>query len=419
MKRRHFLAAPAAAWIACGQQEDLRADLVKTLKDNILAFWHPRCLDTAGGYMVDFDAQGQPKPSGRKMIVTQARMLWFFSRMARAGLGDRKAMLAAAGHGWRFLSRKMYDERLGGFYWEVDAAGTQITRSAKHLYGQSFGLYALGEYALASGRTDVLDFAGRFFDVLERRAHDGEHGGYRESFQVDWSPGRAGEISPMGLPHELKLMNTHMHLMEALSTYYRASRRGQVRERLRELIGILSNAVIRKELPAGTDQYTEEWTPVLKGAGARISYGHDMENVWLLHDACDAAGQSFSPYLDLCRGLWKYALRYGWDNDRGGFFYTGDFNQPADNRVKSWWVQAEALVSALTMWKLTGEPDYFERFRKTWQFVTSFQIDRERGEWHESVQPDGRGTGNKGSAWKAAYHNGRAMIECERLLRAG
>jgi len=127
------------------------------------------------------------------MIVTQARTLWLFSRMARAGYAGEE-YLAAADIGFHFLKEN----------------------------GQAFALYAIPEY-------------------------------------------------------------------------YRASKLPLARERLLELINIQSNAMVRKNLGACTDKYERDWTPRPEAGYARVSYGRDIENVWLLIDACDAAGLSNYP----------------------------------------------------------------------------------------------------------------------------
>lgn len=408
------LAVPALAQEPTRQAIATRME--QALRDNLIAFWLPRCLDrTHGGYHMNFDPEGRAKP-GTKGIVTQARMVWLFSRLARAG-HDRARSLEAAGHGYNFLRERMWDATNGGFYWEVDATGKQRLKPHKHLYGQSFALYALSEYALASGRKDVLDFTTQFFRLLEAKAHDPQHGGYREHFHEDWSPPTPGEVGYMG-DASLKLMNTHLHLMEAMTTFYQASRLPVARDRLIELISIESNTVVRKGLVACTDKYTRDWTPRLEGEYARVSYGHDLENVWLLMDANAAAGLPDRPYLDLYRGLWAYSLKYGYDETQGGFYYLGPFNAPATDRQKSWWVQAEALVSALRMWKATGDPLYWKVFAKTWEFVDWHQIDWKNGEWWATVDPDGKQSGDKAHIWKAGYHNGRALLECLEMLRA-
>lgn len=390
--------------------------LEKNLKENILAFWLKKSIDRVnGGYTINFGPRGEDKGPGVKMIVSQARTVWLFARSARAGYCG-KGCLDAAEHGYRFLREKMWDARDGGFYWEVDATGNKKQRTGKHLYGQSFGLYAVSEYALATRRKDVLDFAVKFFNLLEVKAHDAKFGGYQEFFDAQWGEAK-GESPYLGGNPGLKLMNTHLHLLEAMTTFYRASKLPLARERLIELINIQSNAVVRKNLGACTDKYNRDWTPRLEGEFARVSYGHDLENIWLLIDACAAAGISNYPLLDLYRTLFDYSLKYGYDTKKGGFFDSGSFNQPADRLIKVWWVEAEAIVSALYMFRLTSDQKYLDVFENTYKFIEKYQTDWENGEWHANITPDDQPQGDKAHSWKAGYHNGRAMIECLHILK--
>ena len=390
--------------------------LEKNLKENILSFWLNKSIDRAnGGYTINFGPRGEAKGPGVKMIVSQARTVWLFARAARAGYCQQEC-LAAAEHGFRFLRDKMWDQKNGGFYWEVDATGEKKQRTGKHLYGQAFGLYALSEYALAGKSKDALDLASRLFNLLEEKSHDARYGGYQEFFNSDWT--EAKDESPyLGGTPGLKLMNTHLHLLEAMTTFYRASQLPLARERLLELINIESNAVVRKNIGACTDKYERDWKPRLEGEFARVSYGHDLENIWLLIDACDAAGISNYPFLDLYRMLFDYSLKFGYDEKNGGFYDSGGFSQPADRLTKTWWVEAEAIVSALYMHRLTRDAKYLGVFEKTYDFIDKYQVDWENGEWHAQILPDGRSQGDKAQPWKAGYHNGRAMIECLIILK--
>lgn len=394
-----------------------RPRLESNLTQNIMAFWHPKTMDEKyGGYILNHDIEGKLKGNAPlKMIVTQSRMLWLYSHLAREGCGGN-GYLSAADSGFRFLKDKMWDQKNGGFYWEVDATGEKKLLRRKHLYGQAFGLYALSEDHLASGKQEALDLANQLFNVMEARAHDKTYGGYLEWFNEDWTPGPTTGNTYMGEPDH-KLMNTHLHLLEALTTYYRASKSPLARERLLELIEIQSNTVLRKGLGACTDKYLRNWEPVLTGRYARVSYGHDLENIWLLNDACDAAGISNYPLLDLYRSLYDYALKYGFDQVRGGFFNTGAFNQPASDLGKSWWVQAEACVASLYMYRLTHEARDLQVFEKTCDWIDQHQTDWKNGEWFEMVHPDGSATGDKAQIWKSGYHNGRAMMECLAILK--
>ena len=102
---------------------------------------------------------------------------------------------------------------------------------------------------------------------------------------------------------------------------------------------------------------------------------------------------------------------------QGGFYDSGLIRQEADGRRKIWWVEAEAIVSALYMYRFTRDPQYLEVFDKTLEFIEKHLVDWRNGEWHEFVTPDGQIGGSKAHVWKAAYHNGRAMIECLQLLK--
>jgi mannobiose 2-epimerase len=222
----------------------------------------------------------------------------------------------------------------------------------------------------------------------------------------------------MNAAPDLKLMNTHLHLLEAMTTYYRASKSPVARDRLIELINIETNAVVRKDIGACTDKYSRDWTPRLEGNFARVSYGHDIENVWLVIDALETIGMPSHPFVDLFKSLWDYSLKYGYDAENGGLWYTGAFNKPADERRKDWWVQAEAIVSAVYMYKYTKDAKYLDVFRKTYDFIDRYMTDWEVGEWHPAVTAENKASGGKANIWKAGYHNGRAMIECVRVLRA-
>jgi len=397
----------------------LRAELPvlrKNLEEAVVRSWYPRVVDrTHGGYRIAFDAAGAPMADGSKMIVSQARMLWLFARLARAGYRAPE-MREAAAHGYRFLVDHMRDIEHGGYVWEVDEAGARVTDGSKVIYGESFVLYAFSEYFRATGDGDALTRATELFDLIDSRAHDAAYGGYFELFQADWSAPPASRPSPIGGPAGAKLMNTHLHLLESVAEYYRASRSTKARERLFELIAIQGSAVVRKDLTACTDEYRRDWTPILEGTSARVSYGHDIENIWLLADAVETVGQSNAPWLDLYRRLFDYSYRHGFDASQGGFFYRGGFNAQASQREKVWWVEAEALMSALTMFRLTREPVYADVFARSLRWVSERQTDWKAGEWFAEVQPDGSTTGVKGDRWKEGYHNGRALIESIRII---
>lgn len=393
--------------------------LERMLQDDIVRFWYPDLVDRdSGGFKLNHDAGGRWKGPAPKGIVSQARMVWFLSRLSRSPYGKPEHLTAAL-KGYEFLKGCLWDKDHGGFYWTVSHDGQTPIESGKHLYGQAFGLFALSELALASGDKEPLRLASQLFNLLEERAHDDLHGGYRESFERDWSEPAPGTRGYMGATPDMKLMNTHLHLMEAVTTFYQVSREDLVRERLLELVNIQSNSVVRKTIGACTDKYSLDWEPLSGREYSVVSYGHDIENAWLIMAACDALGTSRQPFLDLYRTLFDYSLSYGFDHQKGGFFYTGPFRSKAVDLDKHWWVQGEGLISALMLFEITGEMKYWNVFLKTLSWIDLYQTDRKSGDWHAVVLPDGTSQGAKASLWKTPYHNGRALLESLRILRRG
>lgn len=400
------------------------------LTETVLDFWFPRCIDEEhGGFVTSYDQTGAFAGNGHKQIVTQARMVWLTARLAREGYGETYREIAD--HGLAFLFEKMWDEENGGFVWETKRDGT-VTKPNKHLYGQSFGLYALSEYYRATGDETAATYAHDLVEVLDRNAKDETHGGYVEYFTPEWDPITEGRtylenIEPDWSPKEsgdsvldpaLKLMNTHLHLMEAFRTYYLAFGTDRGRRRLHELLDICTTTVVRTGFGACTDKYTSEWQPKLDDEDFRIvSYGHDLENVWLSMDAAAALSLSTGLFVDLYETLWEYSLEYGYDETNGGFYFYGGFDEPASFRVKAWWVQAECMTSALRTFEETGDARYLDVFEATFEFLDRYGIDHEHGEWHSGVNDDLEPVGRKGAVYKAAYHNGRVLLECIETMK--
>jgi mannobiose 2-epimerase len=88
-------------------------------------------------------------------------MTYARSAAARAGYEMERA-LEFARHGAKYLVEKMWDEKHGGFYWMTDRKG-RVTIDRKIAYGQSFGIYAMSEYYLATG-----DETGDEFNLFAR-----------------------------------------------------------------------------------------------------------------------------------------------------------------------------------------------------------------------------------------------------------
>jgi mannobiose 2-epimerase len=124
------------------------------------------------------------------------------------------------------------------------------------------------------------------------------------------------------------------------------------------------------------------------------------------------AGVPAETHVGLYRMLWDNALEHGFDHRRGGLYENGPPGRPADKLNKIWWVQAEALPSALELWRRTQDERYRRAFELTLDWITNEQADWNAGDWHAAIQPNGRPAGGKSGDWKDPYHQGRAVLEC-------
>ena len=230
-------------------------------------FWLEHGIDREyGGYLVCFDCHGRPMKElavlspDDKMIVTQTRMIWGFSALLRNGLAKRcgweEACREAAVQGVDFFIEKFWDKKHTGWAWVTDRKGN-VLDNGKLVYGQTFAIYALAEYYMATGDARGLEYAEKTFDALKKYAADTYHGGYFENFKEDWtleSPGVYGG--------DLKSLDIHMHTMEAYTTLYEATGKEIHKRALEEIIQIVLTYMV--------DVYKRQ------GCSSRYFYG----NLW-------------------------------------------------------------------------------------------------------------------------------------------
>jgi cellobiose epimerase len=384
----------------------------RLLRESVVDFYLPGCIDQQKGGFHEVLRDGKFSGNGEKFLTLQARHVWFFSTLAAAGI-EREKALAAATHGYEFLQSKMRDRDQGGYFSKVTDAG-DIKDPRKHVYLNSFTLYALAAFAQVSDneqKQQALSAAKELFALLESKAYDREFGGYVEFFERDWRPitdGNAqGYVGAIG--H--KTYNTHLHLLESYAELFRLWPDERVRRRLAELITINVSTVHFPTENNNVDAFNANWTIVQEPRNLRASYGHDVECVWLVMDAARTLGMSPALLHTWARGLGESCLRYGYDPEHGGFFNSGPLGKPADDRKKTWWVQAEAMLGALDLYRQTKDAKYYDVFARTLDFCEKHQIASEGG-WWATREADGSPNTDKTrtSPWQGGYHAGRALL---------
>jgi mannobiose 2-epimerase len=398
------------------------------LRKELTEDWYPRAVDRQrGGFHQSFARDWSPLPDENTFLVYQARMTWTAAAFARYSPTHRDEYVGYARHGIDFLDRVMRDKELGGFHWMLDPQGRLDPRlgDEKHAYGTSFVIYAASTVRAVAGDDRALQVARDAFDWLEQHAHDAQYGGYFEAIRRDGTPiltwdenaPIARRTDRVGIYYGFKTMNVHIHLLEALTALSQVDDRPVVKERLRELLGIVRDRIAVE--PGALNLYlTRDWRAI----PAHDSFGHDVETAYLLVEAAEALGIPEDPKTwQVARRLVDHALDWGWDAELGGFYDKGEsFAGPAWDRKKVWWTEAEGLNALLVMHQRFGDrtDSYAKAFRKQWDFIEKHLIDPVHGGWFAETTRDGTliGDGAKANPWKANYHTARALMNVATLL---
>lgn len=413
-----------AGWLLCltlgllatgnlGAKE--RADYAREFKtqlvQKILPYWYETTVDKQyGGYRLSDDAQKPAAPATEKQLVTQARMVWGFSLAHRKGLSDGKCnYLQAAEQGYKFLLEHFLDTEYGGYFWTTDLKGKPLNQR-KLVYGESFVMYAFVEYYRASGDRAALNHALELYRVLQRRSHDAKYEGWVEHFERDWTPMLKPGPEAIVEVGGCKSANTHLHLMEALTELYEATHEAQVRQSLEEAVKLNATYFYPKDAGKSCFHRHLDWRPVTEASSAGLSYGHNVEFAWLLVRAETVLGRQaawahFEAHLD-------HAIKYGYDQARGGLYSRGFDNQPATDTDKVWWVQAEMLAALTDGLKQRDNPVYAQALEKLLEFIVKYQAVPADGIWLDTVKADGTPKVTaKAHNWKGNYHDVRGMVK--------
>lgn len=417
----------------CTAYEEIKSDLEK----GILKFWVANGIDEEnGGYFLDFDENGKPMGDKDKMLVTQTRMVWGFAALAREY--KNQDYLNYAIQGVRFLIDHFWDKQYKGWFWNTDLKGNVID-AGKVIYGETFAIYALCEFALAVRELrpeeeigeEAYKYAEETFNCLQIYAADTLYGGYYENMERDWSKSPYGACAG-----DIKSLNIHMHMLEAYTTLYEYSGLEIHKRKLQEVIDLVLQKMVNLNIGCGFDQLGPElerrpaisiprtWTQdreensEIADAVDTTFYGHNIELVWLLDRACDVMGQPHHTYDYVGKMLVDHALRYGFDYEYGGVYYAGPYEGMATKLEKEWWENCEALIGFLDVYEHLDDEKYLDAFLKTWDFCSKYMIHPETGEWHQLVSKNGKVlVGCIGNGWKGIYHTGRAMLECKKRLQ--
>lgn len=383
----------------------LKAETLQELTRGILPYWISRMIDTRGGFYGRIDGHEQLCPDADKGAILNARILWTFSSAYR--LLRKEEYLKMADRAKRVILHDFYDKEYGGIYWSLNSNGVPAD-TKKQMYALGFAVYGLSEYHRATGDEEALDYAVRLFHDIEAHSFDTVKNGYCEATTREW-----GEIADMRLSekdaNERKTMNTHLHLLEPYTNLYRVWKNEHLAERIRNLIHLFLYRILNPETHHLQLFFDDDWNSRYR----IVSYGHDIEASWLIHEAALELGDPvlLAEVEPVIRRIAQAAAE-GLNAD-GGMRYEKNESTHHTDADCHWWVQAETVVGYLNIYQHFGDKESLQKAFRCWEFIKRHLIDRTHGEWLWSVRADGtpNHSDDKAGFWKCPYHNGRMCLE--------
>jgi mannobiose 2-epimerase len=386
------------------QQSGLKTELFRELQ-NILAFWENRMVDERnGGFLGAIDFDGHIIEGAGKGAVLNARILWTFSKAYNTSQEGKYLLLAE--RAYEYIESHFWDKMDGGVFWHLSAEG-QIRDDRKQTYAQAFALYGLAEYYKASKSNVVLERCFELFDLLELKARDLEQGGYVEAYAGDWSKLDDMRLSEKDI-NAPKTLNTHLHVLEAYTNLFKVCRHERVRRALVDMTELFLDKYISNSGHLNLF-FNKQW----RLQSDLISYGHDIETAWLLHDAAKELDSEslLKQVVDAAVRIGDQFMKVGM-LPNGGVLYE-NHSRGMDGEFMEWWGQAEAMVGLYDCYQITRDEKYLEAVHIIWDFIKSHFFNKKQGEWYWAVDVTGNPIENKELAgfWKCPYHNARMCFE--------
>ncbi len=389
----------------------LASQVKKELTGNILPYWMGKMCSPEGGFYGRIDGGERLDAAAPVGNIMVARILWTFAAAYRilkdkVDPAEAQSYLDMAIRAKSMIINKFYDPEFGGTYWSLGSEGRPLD-TKKQIYAIAFTIYGLAELNRATGDGEALEYAIKLFNSIEEHSLDTEMDGYFEAFTRSWEGIEDMRLSDKDA-NESKTMNTHLHVLEAYTCLCRVWRNRLLEDRLRGLIEIFENRILGAEGHLRLF-FDDDWN-----CGYNIvSYGHDIEASWLIHEAAEVLGDA--SVLERIEALVpRIAAAAGKGlASSGGMIYENNTSEGHQDGDFHWWVQAETVVGYFNLWDHFGSQEGLEKALMCWDFIKENLIDRENGEWFWSLRADGtvNRSDDKAGFWKCPYHNGRMCME--------
>lgn len=312
-------------------------------------------------------------------LIQISRYLWFYSNFK-----DEENLI---------ISNEIFNHLISEYMIEKGSLVCSKKEMDYHLYSLSFALYGISEYYKVNNTKQVKQIIDELVNFIEMNFYDLSAKMYNEQLTLDL---KISEQNKIGLGNNPYTANSVIHLMEAYSNLCMID--NSYKKLLKKVINILFENFYNEN--GYFNQFLDEGKLEVD---APISYGHDIETVWLVQEALDVLGISNVEYLDklslICQNVANQVLE------------TGHFPVTSEGGESVWWAISEAIVG----FKYANEKGIFKNELST--LILNYFLNNVYKTNHTINTFDDGGANPRGSVankWKTPYHDGRMLLMVKR-----
>jgi len=351
---------------------------LRTQANHLFDFFQRRSINPAGGFFnLDTEGQRLEGDNAVRQIHSTTRMVHCFSIGMLLG---RPGCDALVDHGMHYLWNNHRDTQHGGYVWSLDDEGPKD--DTKQAYGHAFVLLAASS-AKVVGHPLADRLLADISQVLEERFWEDQHGAVSEEYARDWSP-----IS------QYRGQNSNMHLTEALMAAFEATGDRLYLDRAERIADLIIGRHAASLNYRVAEHFHADWSLDREYRGYEMfrpygtTPGHWLEWSRLLLQLWALGGNRHDWMPHAARELFRQSIELGWDREKGGFFYSLDWDDRPRLPHKLWWPCAEAIGAAAFLIEhgLSEFPETW--YRHVWGFVDRHVIDHTHGGWHPELSED-------------------------------
>lgn len=357
------------------------------LQSHVLPLWAEQAFDSNTGVFAEgMLAPNQQYTDDLIRFRVQPRQLYVFAHATEMGLFDGKAIVEQAIAGF-----ERFQDADNRFTFAVNKQ-LEITHPEINTYEHAFALLGYAWHYKTTQDTNSIALAEACYQLLNEQLGDTENGGFFSSTD----------------DHSLRSQNPHMHMFEAMMTWYEVTGDQKWLTRAGKLYDLFSTRFLESNFLR--ELYAEDLNPT-HALSENLDPGHHYEWIWLLSHYAKLAKIDVQFQINI---LLKFAQKFG--HSPLGLVYDEVKDNGEEYRTTSrLWCQTELIKARVALYEMQPSAENSTALINAIDMTFKYYLDNaEPGLWIDQLDKSGTPLSTKSPA-STLYHIFLAFSEVCRI----